>query len=306
MNNALLAIVFLFLLVPQQSSAQNPSPIIGHTRAHKRVSQSEPRGRRVDLKSLKGARLFVTEKVNPEKPVPLVIHFHGVPWLIETHIANSLPQAALITVNLGAGSNAYRQPFELGEIFPALLDEAGSELELKRGWSSVTLSGFSAGYGAVREILRQPEYVGMVDNVLLLDGMHTSYIPEGKPISAGGVIDSGGLDSFIKFAQKAVLGRKRFVFTHSEIFPGTYASTTECADYLLAELRSDSWLSRQTRRKLKRRAELRTGAMGMQQLSTLDVGGLHVRGYAGNTAPDHVDHLHAMPAWFPLLGLKKQ
>jgi hypothetical protein len=34
------------------------------------------------------------------------------------------------------------------------------------------LSGFSAGYGAVREILRSTEYFAEVNNVLLLDGMH--------------------------------------------------------------------------------------------------------------------------------------
>ena len=33
---------------------------------------------------------------------------------------------------------------------------------------------FSAGYGAVREILRSPEYFAQVNNVLL-DGMHAGY-----------------------------------------------------------------------------------------------------------------------------------
>jgi hypothetical protein len=46
--------------------------------------------------------------------------------------------------------------------------------------------------------------------------------------------------------------------------------------------------------------------MGMQQLSSVDAGGFHLRGYAGNTAQDHVDFLHAMPAWFGLvLGTRK-
>ena len=82
------------------------------------------------------------------------------------------------------------------------------------------------------------------------------------------------------------------MLTHSEIFPGTFASTTECVDYLLGSLA------------LKRKPDLRTGPMGMQQLSAVDSKGLHVRGYARDTAPDHVDHLHAMPAWFRLLRIK--
>jgi hypothetical protein len=277
---------------PQQ--VQSPSPMVDHTRPHPRFTQAEPTGKRVDLKSLKGARLFIGPHVNPNKPVPLLIHCHGAAWLIEQHIARHLPQAVLITVNLGAGSGVYRRPFEAPELFKNLLAEASQETKLKRGWSSITLTGFSAGYGAVREILRQPENFALVNNVLLLDGMHTSYQPEGKLLSDGGTLDPSGLDSFVKFAQAAVAGTRTFVFTHSEIFPGAYASTTECADYLLPQL------------KLSRHPALRQGPMGMQQLSEVDAGGFHLRGYAGNSAPDHVDHLQAMPEWFRLLRIKKQ
>ena len=219
--------------------------MVESTRPHPRITQIEVQGRRIDLKSLKGARLFISPRVNPSRPVPLLIHFHGVPWLIEQHIATHSPKTALITVQLGAGSSVYRRPFIEPELFPALLREAADELRLQRGWSSITLSGFSAGYGAVREILRQKDNFALVNSVLLLDGMHTSYVPEGKPLADGGTIDATGLDSFIAFAKEAVAGRKRFVFTHSEIFPGTYASTTECGDYLLSQLN------------LKRRAQLR-------------------------------------------------
>jgi len=286
------AVLTAYQTVPQQPSKQNPSPMVDHTRPHPRIEQAEAIGRRVELKSLRGARLFVNPNVNPDRPVPLVIHFHGAPWLIEQHVARNLPGAAVITVQLGAGSSAYSRPFEQAELFRDLVDEAGRELKLKRGWSSITLTGFSAGYGAVREILRRQEYFALVNNVLLLDGMHTSYMPEGKPLADGGAVDSSGLDVFVKFAREAVAARKGFVFTHSEIFPGTYASTTECADYLLAQLG------------LERRALLRAGPMGMQQLSAVDAGRFHLRGYAGNSAPDHVDHLQAMPAWFSLLRPK--
>ena len=283
---------FLVLLLISSAFAQQPqapSPMLETTRPHPRLTQTEVNGRRIDLGSLKGARLFAGPKVNPKRPVALLIHFHGAPWLIEQHVATHLPKAALITVQLGAGSSVYRRPFELPETFPNLLREAAEALKLEHGWSSITLSGFSAGYGAVREILRRPESFALVNNVLLLDGMHTSYVPEGKPLADGGTIDATGLDSFIAFAKEAVAGRKSFVFTHSEIFPGTYASTTESGDFVLSQL------------KLKRRATLRQGPLGMQQLSAVDAGKFHLRGYAGNTAPDHIDHLQAMPAWFGML-----
>jgi hypothetical protein len=290
-------LITLILLAPAQArlqTPQSPSPMVDHTRPHPRVTQTEANGRRVDLKSLKGATLFIGPRVNPNQPVPLLIHVHGAPWLIEGHVARYLPKAALITVQLGSGSSVYRKPFEQTNLFHDLLEEAGKMLGIKRGWASITLSGFSAGYGGVREILRRPEYFAQVNSVLLLDGLHASYSPEGKLLADGGTIQASDIDAFVNFAREAVAGRKTFVVTHSEIFPGAYASTTECADYLLSQLA------------LKRRPKLAQGPTGMQQLSAVDAGGFHLRGYAGNTAQDHVDFLHAMPAWFGLvLGVRK-
>jgi hypothetical protein len=191
----------------------------------------------------------------------------------------------LITVNLGSGSSAYGRPFEQPDHFQSLIDEAAKAVPLKHGWSSITLSGFSAGYGAVRAILRQDKNFAIVNNVLLLDGMHASYSPEGKVLADGGMVNAADLDSFVKFAREAVAGRKTFVFSHSEIFPGTYASTTECSDYLLSQIN------------VRSKPDLRKGPIGMQRLSSANAGKLYIFGYAGNTAPDHVDHLQAMPFW---------
>src|SRR5205085_12531244 len=106
------------------------------------------------------------------------------------------------------------------------------------------LSGFSAGYGAVRAILRNR--ADSIDGILLLDGLHTSYVADRK-------VDPIAMQPFLDFARAAVAGRKRFVFSHSEIFPGTFASTTETADYLIHELG------------LKRTPVVRWGPRGMQQ-----------------------------------------
>ena len=256
------------------------------TRPHPRIEKVEVSGRRTELTALKGAVLFAGPKVRTDKPVPLIIHFHGVSWLMEYHIAKHFPKAALITVNLGSGSRAYGGPFAADpKLFKSVIDEAAAALKLKTGFSSITLIGFSAGYGAIRQILRQPDNFRIVDNVLLLDGIHASYVPEGKPLGAGGVIRDEDLDSYLAFAREAVAGRKSFTITHSELFPGTYASTTECVDYLIAKLG------------LKRSPKLKTGPIGMQQLSEVNAKGFKIRGYAGNTGIDHGDHLNAMPAW---------
>ncbi len=89
--------------------------------------------------------------------------------------------------------------------------------------------------------------------------------------------------AFASFARAAVRGEKRFLVAHSEIFPGTFASTTETADWLLRTLG------------LRRTPVLRWGPRGMQQLSEVHPGRFELLGFAGNSAPDHVDHLHAMP-----------
>jgi hypothetical protein len=84
-------------------------------------------------------------------------------------------------------------------------------------------------------------------------------------------------------------GDKRFVVTHSEIFPGTFASTTETADHLLAALG------------LQRTPVLRWGPHGMQQLSEVRAGRFTLLGFAGNSAPDHIDHLQGMAEFLKMV-----
>jgi len=292
-RGALSLLIFITTIsAAAQQAEQNPSPMSDTTRPHPRIEKIEVPGRRTELASLKGSVLFSGPEVNADKAVPLIIHFHGVSWLMEYHIAKNFPKAALITVNLGSGSRVYGEPFGQVEKFRELIDEAKGVLDAKKGWSSITLVGFSAGYGAIRAILRHDANFRLVNNVLLLDGIHASYVPEGKRLADGGVIKADDLDSYIKFAREAVAGRKKFMISHSEIFPGTYASTTECVDYLLATLG------------IKRHAKLRNGPAGMQQTSEADTKGFHVRGYAGNTGADHGDQLQAMPDWLKILKIK--
>lgn len=287
-----LTIIIAFVGATAQQAVQNPSPMTDTTRPHPRIEKVEVPGRRTELASLRGAVLFAGPKIRADKPVPLIIHFHGVSWLMEYHIAKHFPKAALITVNLGSGSRVYGEPFGRAEMFQELIDEAGRKLDLNKGWSSITLVGFSAGYGAIRAILRHDVNFQKVDNVLLLDGIHASYVPEGKRLADGGVIKADDLDPYIKFAREAVAGKKKFMISHSEIFPATYASTTECVDYLLSTLG------------LKRKPKLKAGPVGMQQLSEVDVKGFHIRGYAGNTGADHGDQLQAMPEWLTVLKIR--
>lgn len=285
----LILILAASVICQQATPTPSPSPVAQATPEHQRIAKADVPGQRFELKSLPGAVLFASPKLNKDSHVRLIIHFHGPGWLVEYQIAHHMPRAALITVQLGTGSSVYNKPFDKTETFRAMLEEARGLLGLKYDWSSIDLTAWSAGYGAVRAILRDDTNFARVNGVLLLDGIHASYSPEGKPLADGGVINRTDLDSFLKFAREAIAGRKRFVITHSEIVPGTYASTTECTNYLLTTLG------------IKRRAYMRDGPMSLHQLSRADAGRFHIRGYAGTTAADHVDQIHAMSTWLKLM-----
>lgn len=253
-------------------------------RRHERVPKTEVKGKRWTLST---GTLLLPDSARVRAAIPLYIHFHGAPWLAEWSVNQHDRHAAVISVNLGAGSGVYSQAFHDPAKFASLLSEAAHDLSPDHPvrFHPVVLSGWSAGYGAIREILRNHENWAKVDAVLLEDGIHTSYIQSGQP----GPLDSAGLQPFIDFAREAVAGRKRFVILHSEIFPGTFASTTQCSEYLLEQL------------ELKARPVLKWGPVGMQQISDMHAGKLRVMGFAGNTAPDHVDFIHATKTWLRLL-----
>jgi hypothetical protein len=269
---------------PPGRPGQNPSPMVENTRSHPRLKKETPRGRRFPLEI---GTLFLPDGLKAEGTVPLFVHFHGAPWLPETAAAMH-GKAAVIAVQVGSGSGVYGKAFADPGRFARLLKEAETKAGVRFG--PVGLTAWSAGYGAVRAILRVPEHYAAVRFVLLLDGLHASYV-QGQPAPRNSELIAADLDVFVRFADDAAAGRKQMLVTHSEVFPGTFASTTETADYLLGRLG------------LKRRATLEWGPARMQQLSEARQGGLRVLGYAGNSGPDHIDHLHALPEFLRWLDL---
>ena len=258
--------------------AQNPSPMVEHTREHPRIEKSEPPGRR---EKLAAGRLFIPARLQGRKKLPLFVHFHGGDWLPEVAAARD-GHFAVISIQTGSGSSVYAKQFSGGTLFGQILKEASEKSGVT--FDPVALTAWSAGYGAIREILRVPEYYARVQSVLLIDGFHTGYVGD-KPGPLESSIEPEHLEIFLKFARDAVAGRKKMIITHSEIFPGTFASTTETTDWLVAQLG------------LKRRAVLRWGPMKTQQLSEVRRGKFLLAGFAGNSAPDHVDQLHSLPEY---------
>jgi hypothetical protein len=277
--------VFLFVLtaaIAQVPAAQNPSPMVEHTRAHPRLQQEAPRGRREQLMV---GTLFIPAKLEKAKRLPLFVHFHGASWVAELAAARN-GRTAVISVQSGSGSSTYAKQFSDRGLFEAMLREATERTGVTFG--PISLTAWSAGHGAIREILSVPDYYARVQKVLLLDGLHTGYV-NGKPGPLESELERDHLEIFLKFARDSVAGRKTMIITHSEIFPGTFASTTETADWLLAQLG------------LRRRAILRWGPSKMQQLSEARSGKFLLMGYAGNSAPDHVDEFHGLAEYLKLL-----
>jgi hypothetical protein len=280
-------VIFTFVLglasaVPAAAQQpQNPSPMVEHTREHRRVEKQSPPGRR---ETLELGTLFIPDKFDRKiksaklKSLPLLVFFHGGTWMPE-YAAATEGRSAAISIQIGAGSGVYARAFSDPTRFLKLLQEAEQKAGAK--FSPVTLGGWSAGNGAIREILKPEESYARVDRVIAIDGIHAGYV-DGKPGPQESQLETDNLQIWLKLARDAVAGKKRLLITHSEIFPGTYASTTETADWLLRELG------------LKRKPVVAWGPKGMQLLSEVRAGNLVVRGYAGNSAPDHVDQLHAL------------
>ena len=271
------------------AASQNPSPMVEETRAHGRLAPKELGGavRSFVGPAGKPVELWIPDRTQLDDTIDLVVHFHGAAWLPEQAVAGLGRNTVAAVVNLGAGSGTYHRAFDDPAAFDSLLAAVTREVSAAVGTAArvgrVTLVGFSAGHGAVRAIIREPRHFARVSAVLLLDGMHTSYLPEGAVLATGGAMDTTNLVAFANFARAAMRGEKRFIVTHSEIFPGTFASTTETANWLLRALGLHST------------PILRWGPLGMQQLSEVRAGRFELLGFAGNSAPDHLDHLHAMP-----------
>jgi len=250
------------------------------TRAHPRLKPESPPGRRLQL-SL--GTLFLPAQLNGRERIPLLVHFHGDTWLPEVAARDS--GVAAISIYVGEGSGTYARAFADPRRFGALIREAEAKADVS--FATIALTAWSAGYGGVREILAVPEYYQRVDSVLLIDGLHAGY--RGTPGAPGTDLEPEHLAIFAQFARDAVAGNKRMIITHSEIFPGAFASTTESADCLINLLG------------LRRRSMVRPGPMGTQQLTEASAGRFLVLGYAGDAAPDHVDQLHALPEFSKLL-----
>lgn len=210
----------------------------------------------------------------------VVVHFHGQTALRMT-FAQVVRGTAFVGIDLGNGSGAYSDAFASKATWAILREDIERTLKAQSGHAEahirhVALSAWSAGYGAVNEILKY--HSDDIDAVVLLDGLHAAWDPKyGRGTNVRNVT-AGPIAPTIEYARQAMAGEKLFIFTHSEIDPVLYPSTALTGQYLLKEL----GLSMKTESKP-------IEAFG--QLGAVDIMGLHVRSFAGNDKPAHCTHL---------------
>lgn len=230
------------------------------------------------------------------KRVDLVVHFHGGAATVEREFVAAGLQAVLVTVSIPGLSSAYERPFSDPALFGAILDNTLAELR-QRGrvpataaWGRVCVSSFSAGFGAVRAILKVPAYFERIDALYLADTLYAGYV-EGE---AQRRVDPEDVRDFCRYAQEAAAGRKTLLVTHSYVEPGRYAGTHETADALIACVGA------------QRRAVAEPGPAGMHVVSRVEQGGFQVWGCAGRTGEDHLAHVRNMRYWYEQLPVMRR
>jgi hypothetical protein len=216
-------------------------------------------------------------------PRHLLIHFHGAPDAVKKPFLRSRLNAVLAVVNFPGLSSAYSRPFEQDErLFDQITARAATEAALSETapseatpWQQISVSSFSAGYGAVREILKTPRHFAQIDAVAAADSIYAGV----RESPTHREVNQRHMQDFLRFAKQACNGKKTFVLSHSaQRTP--YASTTETADYLLHAL------------ELGRTSDTSVQSAALRQTSRAARGNFTVWGFEGDARKDHMQHLH--------------
>lgn len=230
-----------------------------------------------------GAELYLAPTFTPTHGgYDLLVHFHGMNRLQEANIEHAKLNVALVSVNLGVGTDTYGAVFRDPATFQRLLAEAQDEIDKSgRGRGAklrrLALSAWSAGFVSVAAVMRAPHMAERVDAVLLADGFFTSFTNVKKR-----TMNTEPLGKWVEMVDAASKGTKLFAITHTTIPTGDYPSVQEVVAKLL-EMAS-----------LEKVPSSTVGPRKMQEIYAVDRGSFHVKGYAGVTAGDHIKQIHAM------------
>lgn len=216
-------------------------------------------------------------------PSAVWLHLHGATATVEQQFARIGAPGVLVTLTLPGLSKVYADHFSEPRVFGELLQEV-ADIVRKRGggdgWEPGPwmVSSFSAGFGGVRQLLRQPEAFERIAMLVMADSIYCGY--------AGSVserrVDPELMAGFTAYARLAAEGKRRMLVTHSAQVPEGYASTTETADFLIAALGG------------RREVAEESWGEGLVSTGRFAQSSLEVVGFAGREAEDHLQHLRSL------------
>jgi hypothetical protein len=210
----------------------------------------------------------------------LLVHFHGAEP-VRKELAPEGMDLVIAALDAGAGSSKYDRALAKDGTFEAMIGAIEREVRAATGRSDarvghLAISSWSAGYGAVGQVLARPHE--RLEALVLLDSLYAGYKP-GKR-----ALEHGQVAPFVRAARTAAEGGPLFYLTTTDIDTDGYASSSETADFLLRELGAKTT-------DLARAA----AAEELTLLRSFDRGALFVRGYAGKGKGDHCAQLRLLP-----------
>lgn len=181
-------------------------------------------------------KVFIPSTYQPRGNVAdVLVHFHGDPQTYWNNAKYANLNTIIVTVNYSGLSSAYSTPFSNTALFGNLVNEALTKVRAESDipdtlvWDKLAVSSFSAGYGAVREILQESVYRNDIDVLLAADSLYATTAGDGTPL------DSQMVD-YKTFAALAQAGSKTFLYSHSQVPTFTYEETRECGDEIMQSL----------------------------------------------------------------------
>jgi hypothetical protein len=231
----------------------------------------------------------------PGQVADVIVHFHGDPQTYWNNAQWANLNAIIVTVNYSGLSSAYTTPFSNAShptAFQSVLDQALAKVRAEADisdnliWDKIAVSSFSAGYGAVREILKSSTYRGEIGSLLTADSLYATTAADGTP-------DDSQMVDYKTFAQMAKNGQKTFLFSHSQVPTYTYETTGECGDELMQYLG------------ISPTAYTANGLGTLNYYRHAQTGNFRLWGAAGMTGDDHLEHLRYIGDFLEELPLAK-
>ncbi|MBI3877417.1 MAG: hypothetical protein HY300_15910 [Verrucomicrobia bacterium] len=250
-------------------------------------AEPPPPGQRAKLTD---GPLFVPQDFKPDAKgdFDLTLHLHGAPGVVEKNFAAARRPGVLVNVTLPGLSAVYTERFKDTNTFWRILRE--TEAQLKTADTAarvrrVTVTSFSAGFGGVREMLKDTNIFARIDAIVMADSIYAGFIGD----AAERKVNPANMEGFLRFAREAAEGRKHLLISHTQLKTDNYASTVETADYLIAQLggkpeaANENWLG------------------GLKLLSKYRKGQCEILGFAGDTGEHHMMHLRQLAVFLERL-----